>query len=830
MDGALADSVWARASWSADFAQREPVEGGVPASRTSIAFAYDDEALYVAARMQGVTGEPVRALVTRRDREGTSEQLVISLDTYHDRRTAYSFGVTAAGVRVDYYHPADAQGQRDYSFDPVWLARTERHGSEWTAELRIPFSQLRFNDADAQSWGVNVSRIIPARNEEDYWVLVKRNETGWASRFGELEGITGIRPRRRAELVPYAASDASMAGARDVRNPFVKARETSARAGADLKVGIGSSLTLDATINPDFGQVELDPAEVNLSAFETVFAERRPFFVENSNLLRSSSLAFFQSRRIGQAPRLRPAGDFVEAVPNTTILGAAKLTGQLQSGLSIGVLAAATGPEKARTFSTASGAFAEQQVEPATAFGVVRLQQQFGRDASTVAVMLTGVDRREEHGSVLASLLARRAYSGVMDYNLRFRRGEYTLSGGVGFSYLDGDSTAILRVQQSSAHFLQRPDAKSVRLDPSLTALPGGFVSAQLARNTGRLLWNVYTYRESESFDVNDAGRIGAADDMGVSETIRWRQTKPGTHFRYWDAGVANANEWNTEGIKQFTQVSLFSNVTLKNFWSAGLSAGGDARALSDNLTRGGPLAGTPADLFVNAGIANNPARKTRWSANLGYALDEFGGRSGALSTGISIRPGTQWELSADPRYSHSTNTRQFVASLGGGTSATYGRRYLFGTIERSELSMRLRVNYALTPDLTLETYAEPFAASGRYESFGELPQAGARELRMYGTNGTTITRFGNDSTVVTDGSARFPINARDFGVLSFRSSSVLRWEWRPGSTAYLVWQQNRSGSSDPGRLVRATGLWDAIGSRGDNIVALKVAWWMPVR
>jgi hypothetical protein len=293
--------------------------------------------------------------------------------------------------------------------------------------------------------------------------------------------------------------------------------------------------------------------------------------------------------------------------------------------------------------------------------------------------------------------------------------------------------------------------------------------------------------------------------------------------------GLSNYNEWNTQGVHQVTNASVFANATLPNFWSGGITVGVDARALSDNQTRGGPLSGTPADVYVSAGVANNPARKTRWSANLSYAADEFDGRSGAISTGLSIRPGTRWELSADPRYSHSTFARQFVGNLPGGTAATYGRRYVFGGIERSELSTRLRVNFAVTPDLTIETYAEPFVASGRYASFGELPHAGARLLREYGTDGTGIQRFGNDSIIVSDGSARFALGARDFGVLSFRSNTVVRWEWRPGSTAFLVWQQNRSGASRAGQLVRPGGLWDAIGANGDNIVAFKVAWWLPM-
>jgi hypothetical protein len=827
LDGRLDDAAWRDASWAGGFTQREPTEGAPASTETLVAFLFDDAALYVGARMKAAPGTPVRALVTRRDREGSSEQLIVSLDTYHDRRTAYSFGVTAAGVRVDYLHAGDAQSNRDYLFDPVWEAETHVTDSGWTAEIRIPFTQLRFNRAESQVWGVNLTRIIPARNEEDYLVLVRRNETGWASRFAELRGIENIPRSRRMELMPYIASSAKLLGNPDAGNPFVDRRSAEMRAGADVKVGLGPSLTLDATINPDFGQVEADPAEVNLSAFETIFPERRPFFVEGAQLLRANNLSFFLSRRIGQPPRYRPPADFVEPVLNSTIISAAKITGRLPSGLSVGALGAITGRERARTFIESSGEFGAETVEPLTSYGVMRLQQEFGADRSTVGVMLTNVHRDMEPGSTLASLFARNAITGVVEWQLRFRKGEYVAFGGLGFSHVTGDTAAMVRIQRSSAHFFGRPDADYSKLDFSRRSLTGTYTSIGASKNAGKWVWQGNVFGESPGLEINDAGRIGAADDRGLFFIGRYRSTVPGKRLRYWDAGVNTYNEWNYGGVRQATNVQLFSNHTWSNFWTTVINASYSPDALLDNLTRGGPLMGYGASWSVWGNVSTSSGRKTQWRLSPTYSGDRMGGWTAVLGGGLSIRPRNRIEVSADPAYARWVSPRQFYATLAGGSAATFGQRYIFSYIERSEMSARLRVNYALGPDLTLETYAEPFASSGRFYRIGELPAARSYSLREYGTDGTTLARFGSDSIVVTDANARFTLPVRDFNVLSFRSNFVLRWEWRPGSTAYLVWQQNRADQSATGRLINPGSLFDAATADGDNVFAVKFNYWI---
>lgn len=828
IDGRLDDDAWRSATWSEGFLQREPVEGTPATSPTAVAFVYDDDALYIAARM--TSRLPVRALMTRRDREGSSEQIVVSLDSYHDLRTAYSFGVTAAGVRIDYFHGDDSRTLRDYTFDPVWQARTQRDSAGWTAELRIPFTQLRFNAAAVQTWGVNVVRLIPAANEESHLMLVRRNDAGWASRFGALVGLADIRPSRRVELTPYVASDARVRGSPDARNPFEKRSQVSARAGSDLKVGLGPNLTLDATFNPDFGQVEADPAEVNLSQFETFFPERRPFFVEGNQLLRANGAGWFYTRRVGAPPHLRAAGDFAEPVQTSTILGAAKITGRLPSRVNVGVFAAVTDRESAQGFRVSDSTFTTSEVEPRTGYGVVRLQKEFGQFGSNVGGIITGLHRQFDTGSPASSLLARSAVSAAFDWNFRTRNGAYTWIGAVGFGGVRGDSAAIARVQQTPVHYYQRPDASHVELDPSRRSLGGSMLSTTVQKNAGSILWQLGGFREAAGLEVNDAGRLGSADDQGGYLTLRYRQTKPASRYHNYELGYSNYLEWNTGGLRQNFITTVFGSMTFKNFWSTYVDFNVYAPNLADELTRGGPLMGRPRSMSSNFQLGSAPASKTRWSMATSAFKDEVGGKGADVSSSISIRPGTRWELAIDPRYSHNVNARQYVTTLSNGSPATFGRRYIFSAIERSELVTRLRLNYAFSPDVTLETYLEPFVSAGRYYGQGELPVAGSYALRVYGTDGTTATRDAAGNVRVTDGALAFTLPNRDFTVRSLRSNVVTRWEWRPGSTLFLVWQQNR-GASDPiGPLVRPGGLFDSFSATGDNFFAVKVSYWIAAR
>lgn len=824
VDGRLDEVAWRSAPAITDFIQREPVEGAPPTDRIEVRFAYDDTALYVGARMS--SDAPIQAPMGRRDTGEQAEHLLVSLDTYLDRRTASTFGVTAAGVRLDHYYASDRQFDDDSNFDPVWHARTSVDAQGWIAELWIPFSQLRFTDRSPQVWGLNVQRWVPSRNEDVYWAPIPRTEQRWASLFGDLHGIDGIRPSRRLELLPYVASSSQLIGDRDPDDPFTDGGNLDGRVGLDSKIGIGSNLTLEATINPDFGQVEADPAEVNLSAFETFFDERRPFFVEGNDLLTGSVNNYFYSRRIGAPPAGRASGDFVEDPATSTILGAAKLTGRLASGTSLGMLGAVTAEESARTFSVGQP-FGRVRVAPQTTYGVARMLQEFGPSGSTVAVMATGVHRGLDANDPLGALVTRNAFTISSDSLLRLRDGDYEVEMYAGYSHVDGEAGAIDRVQRASARYLQRPDANYVSYDPLRTSMSGMKFGAGVERRNARhWLWQLSTDVESPEFETNDIGRLTAGDGVITQGEIEYRETVPGRWWREYSFSLSTSDEWNWGGLLQRAQFEPEISVTWPNFWEIELGASFDLRSQDMRLTRGGPSMERPSSWEASVDVENSDASETRGEMSLTYGRNEDGGLAFRAEAGLSVQPAPQWQLSITPTYEREVDTQQYVTTLTGGSAATFGGRYIFAQVDRSTYATQVRLNYTFKPDLTLDFYGEPFAASGRYGQIGELAAARTRLRRLYGSDGTILTALADGSHRVTDGATSFTLRNRDFNVQSFRSNLVLRWEWRAGSTLYLVWQQDRESEIIAPTRVSVGDMFSSLGQRGDNFFAIKASFW----
>jgi hypothetical protein len=829
IDGRLDDAIWETAKPIEDFVQARPIEGEPPTERTQVFILYDDEALYVGARMYRRYPGAISRTVTRRDGQGNAERLTITLDPQMDRRTGVGFSISAAGVRSDYRHTRDAEHEgRESQFDPVWDAAAATDSTGWTAEARIPFSQLRFPHAPRQRWGFQLDRWMPDKNENAKWVMTPARETGYISRFGTLEGIDGIRSSRPVELVPYIAGDATHRAGTSTANPLNDAWD--GRMGLDAKLGVGSNLTLDATVNPDFGQVEADPAEVNLSAFETFFDERRPFFTEGSELLRGQGAQYFYSRRIGAPPHAGVDGDFVDIPRSSTILGAAKLTGRLPSRLSVGGLLAVTAAERARTHFVDSAVTRDVAVEPRTAYAMLRLQQEVGSQASTIGGAVTAVRRDFGGESHLANLLTREAYYAGTDWRIRWQEGRYALSGWAGASYVAGDTGAINRLQRNSARFFQRPDATHLEFDPTRRSLSGYTASIRADKDAGRhILWGAQVNFESPGYEVNDLGRLTSTDDIEYNADVQIRETIPGRYLQNWRLGFDTRGAWNYEGMHQENNWNQNTSLTFHNFWNLNIRSTIELPAMSDALTRGGPYMATGREWRQEIRLNSASGARTGWRINGSYGRDEFGASRRNVGAQLTLRPVPSWSFSVEPSYNRGTDPRQYVTEVEGGTR-TLGRRYIFGWIERTTIATRLRLNYAFSPALTLEGYAEPFLASGEYSRFGELEAPRSKALREYGTDGTTLMRGMDGSSTVTDGAETFVIENRDFHVRSFRSNLVMRWEWNPGSTLFLVWQQNRRATESLGDPVRFRELLRTTRAAGDNFVSLKVTYWLPVR
>jgi len=852
IDGHLTDPAWATAEWFTDFHQKDPVVNGTPTDSTAVAFLYDDDALYVGARLWSSRVNEIPRPVTRRDQFSNSEYFIVALDPYHDKRTGYSFSVSSGGVLGESYHPQDEEDNRDPAYNPVWEARISFDSLGWYAEMRIPFSQIRFNKQAIQAWGMNINRWRPGFNEDIYWVVIPRTQSGFFSHFGTLTGMNDIQPHRTAEFIPYVAATADFLGSPQEGNPFTDGTQSDLRAGADFKVGLGSNLTLDATINPDFGQVEADPAEVNLTAFETFFPEQRPFFIEGNQLLQGQGPGYYYSRRIGGQPRGYATGpfvddaDFVDQPGYATILGAAKLTGRTSSGMSIGALAALTQREYATTYRADSNAYHQVAVEPTTFYAVTRAQQEIGKSASTIGVTLTGLSRNFSDATPLSLQLVNQAFTGGADWLVRLKDGMYEIGGYAGFSYIDGTESAVTAVATSSAHYFQQPGQDYLPAVSGQTSM-AGYTAGFSANKTGGRHWTggIDGTMESPGFELNDAGRLSSANDIDADAYVNYRENTIGRTFRNYRVGLVAASGWNFGGTRTFSLFRLNTNQTWMNFWRTYVGANFRPASTSDDLTRGGPLMGVGSRGGVDVSLGSGEANSLRGNLNGGVTWGQYGLANQYVSLFFLARPGDRWQLSAAPRWQHSIDPRQYVSVVDGGSAATYGSRYVFASVHQTTLSMQLRLNYSFSPSLTLEVYAEPFAASGRYTQYGQLTAAGAQTLQTYGTDNTTIVQDPDGNYTVTDGNSGqvFALPNNDFNVLSYRSNAVLRWEWRPGSALFLIWQQNRnsfcSGGYDsgmcyqndivPGTDVRPGSLLETRTAPGDNLLVIKATYWLSI-
>ena len=828
VDGRLDDQAWQQAIPVSDFIQKEPTEGGVPTDDMDVFVVFDDDSLYVGARMHSKDGR-IQAPLGRRDDTSQAEYIMVSFDTFLDKRTARAFGVTAAGVRLDRYHASDNEDRYDAGFDLVWTAHTEVTGTQWTAELWIPFSQLRFNPESRLLWGMNIQRFRPSLDEEDVWVLVPRTVRAWSSRFGELKGIADVPKSSRIELMPYVAGGSAINGSRDRLNPFDDGKNLTGRVGADLKVGLGPNLTLDATINPDFGQVEADPAEVNLTAFETRFAEKRPFFLEGSSLFNIGHPNFYYSRRIGARPAGSASGDYVDYPQEANILAAAKITGRLQSRTSVAFLAAATDDETATVaFQNLPGAV-EVPVAPRAYHAVGRVLQEFGSSGSSAGLFANVVHRDLNDDEALGSLYTRNAVGVAGNAVLRFNGGEYELRVSGGGSHIDGEAPAIERVQTSSAHYAQRPDRDYSVLDPTLTALNGWTVQAAFDRMSGvHWLWGANTKIDSENFETNDFAQLNGADGWMTNGNLSYRETRPGTVFRGYSLNANVSTDTTLRGLMQSGHARGSVHLTWLNYWTTNLSASRDFETTSVSLTRGGPLMGRGPGWTVSAGAGSRSSSETRVTMNTTFAANDDGYRRARMSGSLSMRPGPQWQFSVSPLVERLTEPQQYATTRSDGRDETYGSRHIFAFIDRSTVSMQFRLGLTIKPDMNLDVYAEPFAASGHYYDYGELLAPGSRERLRYGTGGTTISELPDGARAVTDGASTFVLPNLDFNRLSFRSNVVLKWEWRAGSTLYVVWQQDRSETETIGDYVNVGDTFRSVTAPGRNVFVVKTSLWLP--
>ena len=842
IDGRLIDEAWNMAEPATTFTQRDPDEGRAATERTEIRFLFDDEALYVAAHM--FDSEP--ALITHRmsTRDaGSADADVISifLDPMHDRLTGAIFRVSAANVQQDSILYNDTW--TDGSWDAVWQSAVTIDEAGWCAEMRIPLSQLRFSGGDRQTWGVNIERHIRRKNEYDWLNMVPKNESGTASRMLDLQGLDGITPKRRIELLPYTAARSEFV-APESGDPFNDGSRAFAAAGLDAKLGLTGNITATATVNPDFGQVEVDPAVVNLSAFETFFEEKRPFFLEGSQIFsnygrggsndfwgfNNSEPQIFYSRRIGRAPQISLDGDHTDIPAATTILGAAKLTGKTNSGWSLGLLEAVTSKEQGRQMSTGLP-ISRSVVEPFTNYTVMRLQRDINPRLS-IGMLSTAVNRRLETATLRDQLTGSAYIAGADAFFFLDEKRDWVIVGNIAGSRVSGTTTAITALQESAQRYFQRPDAPHVRLDPSRTSLAGYTGRINLNRNSGLWKVNAALWAGSPGFESNDLGFLSTGDRAGMHTVVQYRDVTPGRYLRFWNAWVSKYYTWNFARQLQSNGLSANGNWTLLNYWNVNTNVGRNWRTLDDRLTRGGPSAEAPGGGNVNVNVNSDGRKRLALNSAARFRSSDAGAWNHNFNVSITIKPSDRVNLTLGPTLERSYTVAQYVDTIDDATAtATYGSRYIFGALDQTQLSMTSRVNVILSPFVSIQVFAQPLIAAGDYFGFKELARPRTFDFAEYGTAIGSLSRDAADARYIVDpdgtgGTGSFTFDDPDFNLRSLKVNAVFRWEIKPGSTLYAVW--TRQQTDDTGRGVFRAGrdIRAMLTAPGDDVVLFKIAYW----
>ena len=860
LDGRLDDEAWHQAAVAGGFVQQRPVEGDPAAHATEVRVLYDDDAIYVGARMFDSEPQTIARQLVRRDQESTADWFVVAFDPRTDRRTGNSFFVSAANVQGDEYLYNDTES--DGAWDAVWASAVQLDSLGWTVEIRIPLSQLRYQTSSGdQTWGINFARGRVRSNEETHFALTSELQRGIVSQFGTLTGMRTERAPRRIELRPYVVAGGQFEPA-EPGNPFQDGSRMTSRAGIDMKFGLGSSFTLDATINPDFGQVEADPAVINLTAFETFFEERRPFFVEDARIfdfsLSGGNNRLFYGRRIGRRPAGGgPSGADFEHVPEAaTILGAAKVTGRTAGGLSVGLISAVTDQAKGRAYFGATDETRSFLAEPRAVHSAVRARQDFNGGASTFGAIATHQTRQLPGDRSFASLTSD-AFSAGVDWEHQWANRTYGFTGYVAGSLVRGDSTAMIRIQRSSTHFLQRPDATRLGVDSGTTSLTGVDWRMTVDKRRGDH-WTgaIWAAEVTPTFEVNDLGFSGRQEVLDAGARIQYREIVPGKLLRSYRLTAFTFHNWSHEALDRPWSASSWgdahvsgsmtvsADLTLLNYWDVGTRVSVRPELADRNGTRGGPMMLAPRSYEWNVDFQTDERRRISIEPSMEISRQAMGGaRREEFQVAVTIRPSPRVEVTLEPTYQQAQVGAQFVGRT---TSLpytpTFGTRYLFAELDQREFGLETRLNVTFSPRMTLQLFAQPLLASGDFVTYKQLTQPRSYSFDEF-QEGTFSTGPGApgcaggrtcqapDGTRYIDfdgnGSADHSFEDRDFNVRSLIGNAVFRWEYRPGSAIFLVWQRQQEDEANIGGFSFSRDARALFRAPARDVFLIKASYWI---
>lgn len=838
VDGLLDEPAWKSAPPITDFKERDPDEGDRPSEKTVVRILYDDNAIYIGARMFDTAPDSIVSQLGRRDADLTADNFTVYLDPYNDKQTGFYFGVNASGAISDGTLFNDTWD--DNSWDGVWYGKAHIDSAGWTVEMRIPFSQLRFDNKPDNVWGVDFRRIISRKNEQDYLQYTPKNGNGFVSRFDDLVGIDGIKPAHHFEITPYVTSKASYLDHKS-GDPFNDGSTYNFNAGADLKTSIGNNLTLNATINPDFGQVEVDPAVVNLSDQETFYPEKRPFFIEGSNFFDFGrggvtdywsfnwwSPTFFYSRRIGQQPQGSvPDADYTNYPDATHIIGAAKLTGREKGNWNVGVLQAVTSKEDAR-YAIGKEHY-RLPVEPLTYYGVARIQKQFNNARQSIGI-LTSYTQRDLYNSNLKDQFNNNAgVFGLDGWTFLDKNRSWAMSGWVTMSHLSGTRQRMLDVQTNSTHYLQRPDARSFGVDSLATSLTGYATRIMISKQKGNVIVNSAIGIVSPRFDLNDVGFLPVSDQINMHMGGGYKWTKTTSWFRYAQLLGALFATFNYDGYPTWGGFWGSGNIEFLNYYTIDFSYAYNPKTFNDRLTRGGPQTINKPGFEISPSFSTDSRKVVVLSAWGDAYYDQNGSISRSSGLDITWKPATNLNLTVSPEYSWNIEKAHYIDTFSDPYAVrTFNHRYVFAELDQHTVSTSFRVNWTFTPRLSLQMYVQPLISAGSYNHFKELSRPRSFDFLVYGQDGSTY----NPQTHIADPDGPGPAKPIDvgnpnFNLKSLRGDAILRWEFRPGSTLYFVWTQSRSASVETGRFAFAHSINHLFDAHPDNIFLVKFSYWM---
>jgi hypothetical protein len=811
VDGRLDDEGWRNAPAATEFLQRDPDEGKPASERTDLRIVYDDAAVYVGVRLFDREPNRIVRRLSRRDDFPDADRFTILFDPHHDHLTGATFTVSAAGSQADAIIFNDSW--EDNSWDAVWEAAVSIDDEGWSAEMRIPFSQLRFPRTEREAWGVNASRFIQRRNETDWLQLVPKTENGVASRMAHLTGVHGIRAPRQFELAPYSVARAEFVAPDAPDDPFNDGSRLFAGTGVDVKYGLTSSFTLNASVNPDFGQVEVDPAVVNLTAFETFFSEKRPFFIEGSQIFdnfgrggsnsfwgfNSADPALFYSRRIGRSPQGSASATFVDRPNASTILGAMKVTGKTSSGWNLGLLNATTAREYARVDGTDRN---RVEVEPLTNYFVGRVQREIKRAA--VGMLSTWVQRGLGNPALRDRLPSRSILIGGDGHVFLDGKRDWVVTGMFAGSRIAGSTAAVTQAQEASQRYFQRPDA--YRLNPAATSMAGWAGRINLNKNNGIWIVNGALWGVSAGFDSSDAGFTFRSGLHGAHGVLLRRKPTPDRLTRDRHVWFSKWWTWDSNRVVQSDGAMAAAGAQFLNYWSANVHALVTRRTLDGWDTRGGPLMTAPAGMSFSGAVQTDNRKRLAVGLNGSYSRNEFGAWESSGSTSIELKPSSSIRVSVEPQFNRSHSLAQYVQTTPDASAvATFGSRYVFSDLDQTQFSMSTRATWVMKPRMSLQIYTQPLLAVGDYWNFKSLTAP-----RTF-----AFDSFGGD------------VANPDFNVKSLRVNAVFRWEWRLGSTLYVVWTEQRENSRDPGTFVFGRDARALFRAAPDDVFLVKISYWL---